>query len=82
MPFIRVRALKKFKIGDNQLRKGELFYLPPAEARALQTEGKVEMILSRYPERLEERELGEISPGWTRKPCKNCPDEETEGAAE
>ena len=54
MPFIRVRALKRFKIGEHWLKKGELFYLPPAEARALQTKGKVEMILTRYPERLEQ----------------------------
>ena len=54
MPFIRVRALKRFKIGERWLKKGELFYLPPAEARDLQTKGKVEMILTRYPERLEE----------------------------
>ena len=54
MPFIRVRALKRFKIGEHWLKKGELFYLPPAVARALQTKGKVEMLLTRYPERLEE----------------------------
>jgi hypothetical protein len=75
MPTIRVRALKKFKIGEHELKKGELFYMVPAEARKLQSEGKVEMILTRYPERLEE------SPGWTRKePCKDCPDKEKNNA--
>ena len=77
MPFIRVRALKKFKIGEHELKKGELFYMVPAEARALQSKGKVEMILSRYPERLER--LSEEPPGWTRKePCEDCPDKKKE----
>lgn len=79
MPFIRVRALKKFKISDNELKEGELFYLPPREARRLQGEGKVEMILSRYPEKLEPKDLSEEPPGWTsKKPCKNCPDKQKE----
>lgn len=74
MPFIRVRALKRFKIGEHWLKKGELFYLPPAEARALQSKGKIEMILTRYPEKLEQAEQ---PPGWyLKEPCEGCPEKE------
>ena len=54
MPFIRVRALRAFKIEEHKIRKGELIYVQPAKARELQKAGDAEMILTRYPERLEE----------------------------
>jgi len=54
MPFIRVRALRAFKIEEHKIRKGELIYVQPAKARELQKAGDAEMILTRYPERLEQ----------------------------
>ena len=78
MPFIRVRALRAFKIEEHKIRKGELIYIQPAKARELQKAGDAEMILTRYPERLEEaREAVELEPGWyPKEPCKGCPKEE------
>jgi len=77
MPAIRVRALQTFDVGDDWIVEGELFYAAPADARKLQSEGKVEMILSRYPERLDAIE--DEAPGWTlKKPCKDCPDKKKE----
>ena len=81
MPFIRVRALKPFNIEEHKIRKGELIYVQPAKARELQKAGDAEMILTRYPERLEQeaREELELEPGWyPKEPCEGCPKEDKE----